>query len=334
MRVDSGQRTIRDMSDVKYNLEKAAADMVAYLSQEPPLYELPLGEVRKAVDGAQAGVPMPDVDETWITVPAEVGDVSVLLIKPRGAEAQLPVVLYMHGGGWILGSASSHGRLAAELAVAADAAVAFIDYTLAPEGRYPVQIEQCYAVARWVTEQGESYGLDRSRIAVAGDSAGGNMATVLCILAKQRGDVNFVQQSMYYPMTDALTDEDSESYRLFKDGPYGDARTMEWFWSTYLPPEQDFRAISTVSPLRATLDELRGLPPALVIVDENDILRDQGEAYASKLRDADVPTACVRFNGTMHDFMMLAALRDTETTRAAMNLAASTFRRAFATSPG
>ena len=330
MRVDSGQRSIRDMSDVKYNLEKPAADMVAYLSQGPPLYELPLGEVRKAVDGAQAGVPMPDVDETWITVPAEVGDVSVLLIKPRGAEVQLPVVLYMHGGGWILGSASSHGRLAAELAVAADAAVAFIDYTLAPEGRYPVQIEQCYAVARWVTEQGDSHGLDRSRIAVAGDSAGGNMATVLCILAKQRGDVNFVQQSMYYPMTDALTDEDSESYRLFKDGPYGDAKTMEWFWSTYLPAE-DLRLESTVSPLRAELDELKDLPPALVIVDENDIIRDQGEAYASKLRDADVPTACVRFNGTMHDFMMLAVLRDTENTRAAISLAASAFRRAFST---
>jgi acetyl esterase len=108
--------------------------------------------------------------------------------------------------------------------------------------------------------------------------------------------------------------------------------SMEWFWSTYLP-EQDLRVHSTVSPLRATLDELQDLPPALVIVDENDVLRDQGEAYASKLRDADVPTACVRFNGTMHDFMMLAALRDTETTRAAMTLAASTFRRTFATDP-
>lgn len=313
-----------------FNLEKPAAELVAYLSQGPALYALPLADVRKAVDGAQAGVPMPDVDEAWVTVPAEVGDVRVLIIKPRGAEAQLPVVLYMHGGGWILGSALSHGRLAGELAVAADAAVAFIDYALAPEARYPVQLEQCYAVARWVTEQGESHGLDPSRIAVAGDSAGGNMATVLCIMAKQRGDVNFVQQSMYYPMTDALTNEDSESYRLFKDGPYGTAETMEWFWSTYLP-EQELRVESTVSPLRATLDELKGLPPALVIVEENDILRDQGEAYASKLRDADVPTACVRFNGTMHDFMMLAALRDTETTRAAMNLAASTFRRAFGT---
>jgi acetyl esterase/lipase len=321
------------MSDAKrYNLEKAAAELAAYLSQGgPALYELPLDEVRKAVDGGQAGVPMPDVEEAWLTVPAEVGDVRVLLIKPRGVDGQLPVVLYMHGGGWIFGSASSHGRLAGGLAVAADAAVAFVDYALAPEARYPVQIEQCYAVARWVTEQGDTQGLDPSRIAVAGDSAGGNMATVLCILAKHRGDVSFVQQSMFYPMTDALTDEDTESYRLFKDGPYGDAKTMEWFWSTYLPEQQDLRSESTVSPLRATFEELKGLPPALVIVDENDILRDQGEAYASKLQAADVPTASVRFNGTMHDFMMLAPLRDTETTRAAISLAASTFRRAFGT---
>ena len=144
--------------------------------------------------------------------------------------------------------------------MAGDAAVAFIDYALAPEARYPVQIEQCYAVARWVTAQGESHGLDPSRIAVAGDSAGGNMATVLCIMAKQRGDVNLVQQSMYYPMTDALTNEDSESYRLFKDGPYGTAETMDWFWNSYLP-EQDLRVASTVSPLRATLDDSKGLPP-------------------------------------------------------------------------
>ena len=262
-------------------------------------------------------------------MPADVGDVRALIIKPRGAETQFPVVLYMHGGGWVFGSAGSHGRLAAELAVASDAAVLFVDYALAPEAKYPVQIEQCYAVARWVSEQGESHALDASRIAVAGDSAGGNMATVLCLLAQERGDVSFVQQSLYYPMTDALT-EDTESYRLFKDGPYGDAATMDWFWSSYLPG-QDVRLESTVSPLRATPEELAKLPPALVIVDENDVLRDQGEAYAARLRDVGVPTACVRFDGTMHDFMMLAALRDTETTRAAIDLAASTFRRAFGT---
>jgi acetyl esterase/lipase len=318
----------------QYNLEPAAAAVAAYLSDGPPLYELPLAETRKAIDDAQAGgaVPMPDVEETWVTVPADAGDVQALIIKPRGAGTRLPAVLYMHGGGWIFGSARSHGRLAGELAVAADAAVVFIDYALAPEARYPVQIEQCYAVARWVTEQGESHGLDSSRMAVAGDSAGGNMATVLCIMAKQRGDVSFVQQSMYYPMTDALTSEDSESYRLFKDGPYGTAETMEWFWDSYLS-EQDIRAESTVSPVRATLEELTGLPPALVIVDENDVLRDQGEAYAARLRDADVPTACVRFNGTMHDFMMLNALRDTESTRGAIDLAAAVLRRAFGADP-
>jgi len=329
MRFARGLRSIRWMSSTSnYNLEKPAAALAAYLAQGPGLPELPLAEVRKSLEGAQAGVPMPDVDETWITVPAEVGDVRVLLIKPRGPDADLPVVLYMHGGGWVFGSAASHGRLAAELAVASQAAVAFIEYSLAPEAKYPVQIEQCYAVARWVTEQGGTHGLDASRIAVAGDSAGGNMATVLCLMAKQRGDVTFVQQSMYYPMTDALTDQGSESFRLFKDGPYGDAKTMEWFWRSYLPDE-GLRSESTVSPLRATLDELRGLPPALVIVDENDVIRDQGEAYATKLRDADVATASVRFNGTMHDFMMLAVLRDSETTHAAMSLAASTLHRAF-----
>ena len=315
-----------------YNLERPAAELAAYLSQGPPLYDLPLAEVRNAIDGGQAGSTPTTAEtvETWVRVPADVGDVPVLIIRPRTVQTQLPVVLYMHGGGWLLGSAASHGQLARDLAVAAEAAVVFIDYTLAPEARYPVQIEQCYAVARWVTDEGAAHGLDSSRTAVAGDSAGGNMAAVLCLMAKQRGDVRFVQQSMYYPMTDALTDEASESYLLFKDGPYGTAATMQWFWDTYLP-DQNLRGESTVSPLRAPLDELLGLPPALVIVDENDILRDQGEAYAARLRDAEVPTTSVRFNGTMHDFMMLTPLRDTETTRAAMSLAGSTFRRAFGT---
>jgi acetyl esterase/lipase len=321
------------MSDTThYNLDPAAAAVAAYIAQGPPLSELPLAETRKAIDGAQAGAPMPDVEEAWVTVPADVGDVRALIIRPRGANALLPTVLYMHGGGWIFGSVHSHGRLARELAVAADAAVVFIEYALAPEARYPVQIEQCYAVARWIGEQGGQHGLDSSRVAVAGDSAGGNMATVLCILAKRRGDVSFVQQSMYYPMTDALTSSDTESYRLFRDGPYGTADTMDWFWDTYLAG-QDVRRDGTVSPLRATLDELTGLPPALVIVAENDVLRDQGEAYAGRLRDAGVPTASVRFNGTMHDFMMLSALSETASTQAAMDMAAAALRRAFGADP-
>lgn len=312
-----------------FNLEKSAADLVVLIAHGPPLTDLPLAEARKAVDAAQAGpVEMPEVDEVWLTVPAEVGDVRVLLIKPRGVSGPLPVVLYMHGGGWILGSIQTHGRLVRELAVEANAAVAFIDYARAPEAKYPVQIEQCYAVARWVVEQGGSHGLDPARIAVAGDSAGGNMATVLALMARQRGDLRFLQQSMYYPMTDALTSKETESYRRFKDGPYGSAAGMDWFWDSYLP-EGESRSQSTISPLRAPREELEGLPPALIIVDENDVLRDQGEAYADRLREAGVPTTSVRFNGTIHDFMRLNPLHDSESTQAAITLASWALRRAF-----
>jgi acetyl esterase len=312
-----------------YNLDPPAAQLVEYFSQGPPLNELPIADVRNAIDAAQAGADeTPDVEQSWITVPAEVGDVSVLIIRPRGLDGDLPTVLYMHGGGWIFGSVQSHGRLARDLAMATQAAVAFIDYARAPEAKYPVQIEQCYAVARWINGHGAKYRLDPTRMAVAGDSAGGNIATVLAMMAKQRGDVRFVHQQLYYPMTDALTDTESESYRLFKDGPYGTAEVMEWFWTNYLP-EPSLRSESTVSPLRASRDELEGLPTALIIVDENDVLRDQGEAYAARLRTAGVPTASVRVNGTMHDFMMLNALHETEAARSAKDLAAAALRRAF-----
>jgi acetyl esterase len=310
-----------------YNLDKPAADMVGYLAQGPNLYEMTPADARQLLDGApEDPSPVPDLDESWISVPAEVGDVRVLVIKPPTEAERLPVVLYMHGGGWILGSVKSHGRLARDLAVAAEAAVLFIDYSLAPEAQYPVQIEQCYAVARWVTQQGANNGLDASRMAVAGDSAGGNMATVLALLAKRRGDVAFVHQSMYYPITDARND--TESYKLFKDGPYGGPEMMAWFWANYLP-DNELKNEITVSPLRANLEDLEGLPPALVIVDENDVLRDEGEAYAERLRQAGVPTASVRFNGTMHDFMMLAPLRETESSRAAITMAGAAIRRAF-----
>jgi acetyl esterase/lipase len=313
-----------------YNLDKPAADMVAYLAQGPNLYEMTPAEARQLLDGApEDPSPVPELDESWTSVPAEVGDVRVLVIKPPTQAERLPVVLYMHGGGWILGGVKSHGRLARDLAVAAEAAVLFIDYALAPEAQYPVQIEQCYAVAQWVTQQGAYHGLDASRMAVAGDSAGGNMATVLALLAKRRGDVAFVHQSMYYPITDARSG--TESYRLFKDGPYGGPEMMAWFWANYLP-DNDLKNDITVSPLRANLDDLQGLPPALVIVDENDVLRDEGEAYAERLRQAGVATASVRFNGTMHDFMTLAPLRDTESSRAAIAMAGAAMRRAFASS--
>jgi acetyl esterase len=313
-----------------YKLERPALELTEALSKAPPLTAVPLSDARKAVEAAQsAPIPMPDVDEKWVTVPSGFGNVKVRLVRPKGLSGPLPVVVYLHGGGWIIGSSITHDLLTRRLAVGADAVIAFVEYSLAPEAKFPIQIEQSYAVAHWIRERGEAEGFDSSRVAVAGDSAGGNMATVLPIMAKQRGDQQFVHQSLYYPMTDAKA-EQSESMRLFKDGPYGSAEGLEWFWSSYLSDEAQ-RSEITVSPLQATLADLEGLPPALVIVDQNDVLRDQGEAYADKLRDAGVLTTSVRFNGTIHDFMRLNALRGSESTRAAIGLAVAALRRAFGT---
>jgi acetyl esterase len=313
-----------------FKLEKSARDLTDALSKAPPLTQLSLDDARKAVEAAQsAPVRMPEIDESWITIPSDFGDVTARLVRPRGVSGTLPVIVYLHGGGWIIGSSITHDLLTRRLSVGANAVVVFIEYSLAPEAKYPVQIEQSYATTQWIRERGQADGFDSTRIAVAGDSAGGNMAAVLCIMAKQRGDDQFVHQSLYYPMTDANAEE-SESLRLYKDGPYGSAEGLEWFWSSYLA-DQSLRTEITVSPLQATEADLHGLPPALVIVDQNDVLRDQGEAYADKLRDAGVPTTSVRFNGTIHDFMRLNALRDSESTRAAVGLAVAALRRAFGT---
>jgi acetyl esterase len=313
-----------------FNLERPAKELTDALAKALPLTGVPLADARKAAEAAQsAPIPMPDIDESWVIVPSNFGEVKVRLVRPQGGAGPLPVVVYLHGGGWILGSSVTHDLLTRRLAVGANAVVAFVEYSRAPEAKYPAQNEQSYAAVQWIIQQGTSGGFDTTRIAVAGDSAGGNMATVLAMMAKQRGDVEFVQQSLYYPMTDANA-EDSESLRRFKDGPYGSAEGLEWFWTSYLA-DQGLRSEITVSPLQATLADLEGLPPALVIVDENDVLRDQGEAYADKLRDAGVPTTSVRFNGTIHDFMRLNALRESESTRAAISLAVAALRRAFGT---
>jgi acetyl esterase len=310
-------------------LEPAAQEIADATSSPPFVYELGADGARKVLDDIQAApVDKPDVADKWITVPAEVGDVRVRIVKPVGATDDLPAILYVHGGGWILGNADTHDRLVRELAVGADAAVVFVEYDRSPEAQYPVAIEQAYATARWITEHGRTEGLDASRLAVAGDSVGGNMTAVLAILAKQRGDVTFLHQSLYYPVTDAA--QDTESYRQFANGPYLTAKAMAWFWDAYLP-DRGRRGEITASPLRADLDELAGLPPAFVIVDENDVLRDEGEAYARRLTEAGVPTTSVRYNGIIHDFMLLNPVRETRAATAAIEQAIHVLRQALAT---
>ncbi|WP_063008545.1 alpha/beta hydrolase [Nocardia kruczakiae] len=309
-------------------LEPSAQQFADATARPPLLYELGTYSARKVLDDVQAAATIDKlpVRDTWITVSAEVGDVRVRIVKPVDAEADLPAILYIHGGGWVLGNAGTHDRLVRELAVGTHAAVVFVEYDRSPEARYPVAIEQAYATARWITAHGASEGLDASRLAVAGDSVGGNMAAAVTILAKRRGDVRFTHQSLYYPVTDA--GQDTASYREFADGPYLTAKAMAWFWDAYLP-EPERRDEITVSPLRASLDELAGLPEAFLIVDENDVLRDEGEAYGRKLTQAGVRTTSARYNGTLHDFMMLDPVRRTAASSAAIDQAIRVLRSAL-----
>ncbi|WP_326834576.1 alpha/beta hydrolase [Amycolatopsis rhabdoformis] len=308
-------------------LEPAARELADATANPPFLYELGPDAARKVLDDLQSGdVVKPAVDDEWLTVPAAVGDVPVRIVKPAGATGTLPVILYVHGGGWILGNAGTHDRLVREFATGVGAAVVFVEYTRSPEAHYPVAIEQAYATAQWVGREGAAKGLDASRMAVAGDSVGGNMTAALALMAKNRGDVTFVQHSLYYPVTDAGMD--TESYHLFEHGPFLTAKAMEWFWDAYLPDPAERKQI-TASPLQASLEQLAGLPPAFLIVDEYDVLRDEGEAYAAKLRLAGVAVTTVRYDGILHDFMMLDPVRDTHAAKAATAQAIAVLREAL-----
>ena len=308
-------------------LEPASQAFADATSNPPYFWDGTPEDARKVLDDVQAApIDKLPVDDQWITVPAKVGDVRVRIVRPPGTTGALPAILYMHGGGWVLGNAGTHDRLVRELAVGANAAVVFVEYDRSPEAHYPVAIEQGYATAQWIVREGASHGLDPERLAVAGDSVGGGMTAALALMAKERGDVRFVQQSMFYPVTDAGMDTGSyeqfaERYFLFADG-------MAWFWDAYCPDvEQRFEPYA--SPLRASDEQLADLPPALLIVDEADVLRDEGEAYAARLRGAGVEITTVRYDGITHDFMMLNPLSSTRATRAAVAQAIAILRDAL-----
>ncbi|MFI2642320.1 alpha/beta hydrolase [Streptomyces sp. NPDC018610] len=311
-------------------LEPAAAAFAEATANPPYLFELPPAEGRKAVDEVQSGpVDKPAVDEEWVTVSGgPTGSVGARVVRPAGATGTLPVILYIHGAGWVFGNAHTHDRLVRELAVGAEAAVVFPEYDLSPEARYPVAVEQNYTVARWIVEQGGAHGLDGTRLAVAGDSVGGNMTAALTLMAKERGGLPLAQQVLFYPVTDASFD--TGSYHQFAEGYFLRRDGMRWFWDQYTTSESE-RAEITASPLRATTEQLTGLPPALVVTAEADVLRDEGEAYAAKLRQAGVAVTAVRYQGVIHDFVMLDALRETHAARAAVAQAAGVLRAALHT---
>jgi acetyl esterase/lipase len=317
-----------EFTQTKPVLEPAAQAFVEATADPPYLFELGPIEGRKAVDEVQAGeIAKPDIDEEWVTVPGgPSGEVSVRIVKPAGATGPLPAVLYIHGAGWVFGDAHTHDRLVRELVVGANAAVVFPEYSLSPEAKYPTAIEEIFAVARWVATQGAAKGLDASRLAVAGDSVGGNMAAALTLLAKERGEVIFVAQVLFYPVTNAAFD--TPSYDQFATGYFLRRDGMQWFWDQYTTDDRE-RAQITASPLRASLEQLAGLPPALVITGEADVLRDEGEAYAAKLRAAGVAVTTVRYAGITHDFVMLNALRGTQAAEGAISQAIAVLQAAL-----
>jgi acetyl esterase len=234
--------------------------------------------------------------------------------------------LFTHGAGWVFGDAHTHDRLVRELTVRANVATVFTNYSLSPEAKYPTAIEEIYAALEWITLSGATHELDAGRIAVAGDSVGGNMTAAITLMAKQRGGPRIAAQVLFYPVTDASFD--TGSYQQFATGYWLRRDAMQWFWDQYTT-DPEARAQITASPLRATLDDLAGLPAALVIVGEADVLRDEGEAYAAKLRSAGVPVTAVRFQGIIHDFVMVNAMRDTHAARAATAMASDFLRDAL-----
>jgi acetyl esterase len=297
-------------------------DLAAASADGPPLYELSPADAREVLRSVQKSAPvelMPaELDDR--TIPGgPTGAIDIRIVKPANGAGPLPIIFHSHGGGWILGGKDTHERLDRELATFARAIVVFVEYTPAPEAHYPVQNEQAYAALNWAVANAGEFGGDPGRVALFGDSVGGNMTAALTLMAKERGGPELAAQVLFYPVTDA--DLDTSTYRRYADGPWLTREAMRWFWDAYLPDEAR-RSEITASPLQASLEQLRGLPPALIVNGEHDVLRDEGEAYARKLAQAGVRVTHVRYSSTIHDFVLLNPISRTPAPRGAIAQAA------------
>lgn len=311
-------------------LELEAAQLAQDTAPHPRIYEVPPNEGRQILSDLQSGegVERPDVDEEWVEVDAgEWGTVRTRIIRPAGATGDLPVLVYIHGAGWVFGDEYTHDRLFRELTVGANAVGVFPVYDRAPEKKYPTQVEQNYAVGQWIAEHGAEHGMDTSRVAVTGESVGGCMSAVFTQMNRDRGGLDIRAQALLYPVTNA--DFETPSYVQFEDGYYLTRDGMKWFWDQYTTDQQQ-RAEKYASPLQTPVEELKGAPTTLVITDEADVLRDEGEQYANKLREAGVDVTSLRVAGMVHDFLLLDSLRDTKAANLARAVAIDFLREALA----
>jgi acetyl esterase len=283
----------------------------------PEVFEMPVETAREMQAAAQAmflGDELLAETEDRIIPVGPKGKLELRIFRPVGSKAALPVVMYFHGGGWVLGDVDTYDRFAREIVNGTGAAVVFVEYNRAPEERYPVPVEECYAATQWVAEHAGEIGVKANQIAVAGDSAGGNIAAAVTMLAKERGGPRITAQVLIYPATTATFD--TPSFQQFASGYFLTRDATRWFWNQYVP-DRARDSEPTACPLSATLDQLKGLPPALVITAECDVLRDEGEYYARRLLQAGVPATCTRYLGAIHGFMGVNALADTPGARAA-----------------
>lgn len=293
-----------------------------------PLETLTPKDARSVLVGAQKSVNFDysDIEESERTITQDGQTIKIHIVKPKGSKAVLPVFMFFHGGGWVLGDYPTHKRLVRDLVVNSGAIAVFPDYTPSPEARFPVAINQAYAATKWVSEHGEEIGVDSSRLAVAGNSVGGNMAAVVALMAKDKNGPKLKQQVLLWPVTDS--DFSRASYTKYAQERFLTTPLMKWMWDNYLPEVKE-RNNKYASPLKATLEELKGLPPTLVQIAENDILHDEGMAYGRKLDEAGVQVTLTEYKGFIHDYGMLNPLAHISAVQESVLDAATALKKAL-----
>ena len=307
-------------------VERHTAEFLKALEGGQPLEQMTPAAARAVLVNAQAGakVALPAADVSQKTVTLDGKPVTLTIVRPAGAKGTLPAFMFFHGGGWVLGDFPTHERLVRDLVAGSGAAAVFVNYAPSPEAGYGIAIQQAYAATRWVAAHGKDIQVDGSRLAVAGNSVGGNMAAVVSLMAKDQGGPALKAQVLLWPVTDA--NFDTPSYQQFADGHFLTKNLMVWFWDNYTRDAAARKDIHA-APLQASLDQLKGLPPTLIQTAEFDVLRDEGEAYGRKLDAAGVDVKTVRYNGMIHDFGLLNVLSKLPATRSALDQAAAELRR-------
>jgi len=280
----------------------------------PGIETLSKEDARKVLEGAQASVQYDysKVTDSEKMITADGQTVKLNIMRPKGVKGVLPVFIFVHGGGWIIGDYPTHKRMMRDLVEGSGAVGVFVEYTRTPEAAYPTAVNEVYTATKWVAEHGSEINVDGKRLAIVGNSAGGNIAAVVSIMAKERKGPEIKTAILMWPTLD--TDFTTESFKAFGADRFLTIPFMVKLYDLYVP-DHSKRSDIHVSPLLATVEQLKGLPPTLIQVAENDVLRDEGEAYGRKLLDAEVEATTVRYNGVIHDFGLLNPLSEIPQTK-------------------